>query len=121
MSKILSFMKKGDSLLKEANIDIINNCFNKAVSAYYFAVEAYANAIFLVKKQKTRGFRSRVAIIRNIFGDETMRKFEKLHDLRRKADHEEHIMNKENANEAKNLSKELINKFRRYLQKQAII
>ena len=49
-------MKKGDSLLKEANIDIINNCFNKAVSAYYFAVEAYANAIFLVKKAENKRF-----------------------------------------------------------------
>jgi len=97
-----------------------NECFNKAISAYYFATEAYANAIFLMKMQKTRGFRSRIAIIRNILGDSIARDFEKLHDYRRRADHESSIMKKEQAIEARNLSVKLIEHFRSYLSKEII-
>jgi len=56
VDKARAFVKKSDILLHEAEIDLKNSCLNKAVSAYYFAAESYANAIFLIKMQKTCGF-----------------------------------------------------------------
>jgi len=71
--------------------------------------------------QKTCGFRSRLSIIKNIFGIDIARKFEELHNLRRLADRQAHVINNYQVSEARKLSIELIRCFRSYLEKLGVI
>jgi len=71
--------------------------------------------------QKTCGFRSRLSIIKNIFGIDIARKFEELHNLRRLTDRQAHVINNYQVSEARKLSIELIRCFRSYLEKLGVI
>ena len=113
VKKAYMFYKKALVLLSEGEKDLEIGCYNKAVSAFYFAVEAMANVLFAIKKQKTRGFGGRLSIIRNIFGKEISTEIKKLHELREKADHREIIFNKRVAQEAADKAKELFEKIRK--------
>ncbi|MHA1676704.1 MAG: hypothetical protein ACTSU6_05950 [Candidatus Njordarchaeales archaeon] len=73
---------------------------NKTISAPYYTVEAIVNAIFSLKKQKTRGFSGRASLIRMLFGMDMYRQYLKLHELREKADHKEIIFDQSGANSA---------------------
>ncbi|MGQ4895110.1 MAG: hypothetical protein ACP6IQ_10860 [Candidatus Njordarchaeia archaeon] len=48
----VKFYKKAKILKQEAQIDLRYGAYNKTISASYFVVEAIANAIFSLKKQK---------------------------------------------------------------------
>jgi len=116
LAKVKKLIRKGFQLYEEAERDLEIYCFNKAVSAAYFAVEAFANAIFYIKKQKVRGFRGRINLIRNIFGEELGEKMEKLHEKRNNADHYEALMTREDAKYALKIADELIRKIIHYLK-----
>ena len=117
LERIREFIKKGEVLFEEARRDLEIGCYNKAVSAAYFSVEAFANVLLFIKRQKTRGFRSRVNVIRSLLGEEVGEIMENLHRKRSEADHYEKIMTREDAEEAIKVSRKLINKIKEYLQK----
>ncbi|MGQ4892003.1 MAG: HEPN domain-containing protein [Candidatus Njordarchaeia archaeon] len=116
LEKIRRFIRKGEVLFDEASKDLEIGCYNKAVSAAYFSVEAFANALFFIKRQKTKGFRGRVNVIKSLLGDDVGEIMENLHMKRNEADHYEKIMAKEDAEEAIKASKRLINMIKGYLQ-----
>jgi len=93
----VKFYKKAKILKQEAQIDLRYGAYNKTISASYFMVEAIANAIFSLKKQKTRGFSGRASLIRMLFGMDMYRQYLKLHELREKADHRETIFDQSSA------------------------
>ena len=101
------YYEKAEVLSKEAEKDEEIGAYNKAVSAHYFRVEAMANALFALKKQKTRGFAGRKALIREFFGPEAELDFMRLHELRDLADHKADILGPEELMRAKELSNKL--------------
>ncbi len=100
----LKYYEKAKVLKRELFIDFEHGAYNKAISGAYFMVEALANAIFALKKQKTRGFSGRANLIRELFGVKMYKNFLKLHELREKADHRERIFTKQDAKEAVDIS-----------------
>ncbi len=107
--KIRRYIRKGKILLQEARKDLEIGNYNKCVSAAYFAVEAFANALFLIKKQKTRGYRGRIALVRSFIGDKYAEMMEVLHDMRSDADHRDKLMTRSDAEYAIKTAEELIN------------
>ena len=103
----LKYYEKSRVLRKEFTIDLKYGAYNKAVSSAYFMVEALANAIFALKKHKTRGFSGRAALVRELFGIELFKDLLKLHELREKADHREVILGKDEAHQAYELANKL--------------
>ena len=87
----LKYYEKSKVLRKEALIDFEHGAYNKCISAAYFMVEAVANALFAIKKQKTIGFQGRANLIKQLVGFEEFLLFLKIHEYREKADHKEII------------------------------
>ena len=115
---VADFIRKGEKLFEEAEKDLRIGAYNKAVSAYYFAVECYANALMLKKKQKARGFSSRKGVLASIISREIARKFDYLYQLRVKADHHADLLNEADALRAKDIALEIISSIKKYLQMQ---
>jgi len=116
--RIKAFIKKGFKLFEESVTDFENKCYNKAVSGSYFAVEAFANALFYYKRQKIKGFRGRLNLIRNLISDDVAEKVESLHNLRVRADHYETLMTKNDAKRALECAKELMEVFILYFKEE---
>lgn len=116
LERVRKFVEKGLQLYEEARKDLEISCFNKTVSATYFAVEALANAVFYVKRQKVRGFRGRINLISNILGKELGEKVEELHRTRNDADHYEVLMARKDAEQALKIADEIINRIINYLK-----
>jgi len=45
------YLSKSEVLLREADLDLHNNCFNKAISAYWSSIEALLRAFLLAIKK----------------------------------------------------------------------
>ena len=106
----LKYYKKSKVLRKEALIDLEHGAYNKCISTAYFMVEAIANALFAIKKQKTIGFQGRANFIKQLVGFEEFLLFLKLHEYREKADHKEVIFSGEVARHVLKKAMELYEK-----------
>ena len=107
--RIERYIRKGRVLLEEARKDLEIGNYNKCVSAAYFAVEAFANALFLIKKQKTRGYRGRISLVKSFIGEKYAEMMEVLHDMRSDADHRDKLMTRSDAEHAIRIAEKLIN------------
>lgn len=112
----LKFYEKAKILKQELLIDFKYNAYNKTISTAYFMIEALANALFALKKQKTRGFSGRANLVRELFGIEIYKQFLKLHEFREKADHREVIFNECKAKEIFNASLKMFKVFEEALR-----
>lgn len=52
ITELKKYIKKGEKPLHEAKKDLQIGCYNRATCASYFAVEAYANILFLINDRK---------------------------------------------------------------------
>jgi len=107
----LKFYEKAKILRDELFIDFKYGAYNKAVSCSYFMVEALANAIFSIKKHKTRGFSGRANLVRALFGINAYKDFLRLHELREKADHREVLFGEYDAKDAIEIAENLFETF----------
>ena len=101
------YLLKAEILLEEAEKDFSMNLMNKAVSAYYFAIEALANAIASLLGQKTRGYMGRINLIKNLLGVKIANEMSILHQWRNIADHKEDLVSQELAGKVREKAKNL--------------
>jgi len=92
---------KSRVLLKEATIDLEVGCYNKAVSAAYFAVRIYAESLLKLRTRKDDKIANAVA--RALSGrhpekaNEARVKFLELFEARKIADHRPRVLSKSEA------------------------
>ncbi|GEM_PF-3251003 len=92
-----SFAEKSRLLLRQAELDLSHECFEKSASASYFAVENALNALSLARQGSLpKGYRSRLALMGRWFPDEAP-EFDRMHRLRVKADHWDDLIPEEDA------------------------
>ena len=124
LEKALMYYRKAHVILTEAEKDLQIQCHHKAISAFYFAIEAIANVLLAIKKQKTRGFSGRLAVIRQILGAELSSEIKNIHEMREKADHREQILSKEIAikiaEKARNIFMKIKIEAEKELEKQGV-
>ena len=112
---VSKFVRKSKVLYSEALDDLERGNFNKAVSGFYFSVEALANAIVYKYRQRVRGFMGRVNIISKLVSKDVGKKMLYLYELRVLADHKETLLVESDAREAEKIANYLINELRKSL------
>ncbi|MDT7891957.1 MAG: HEPN domain-containing protein [Thermoproteota archaeon] len=109
-------MNKADTLINEAEIDIKNKCFNKAVSASYFAVrkeiELLARSLRSAIPKKDDKL---INILKYLGKEELAVQAFYLYERRKDADYSEIEINEELAVNCINIAKKLINEIRKFI------
>jgi len=103
-----SFARKSEILLRQAEVDLEHGCYEKCVSACYFAAECALNAFSLMKQGNLpRGYRSRLALIGRWF-PHLLRDYDSLHRIRVRADHWDDLIEEEEARKSLESSRRLV-------------
>ncbi|PVU74603.1 hypothetical protein DDW13_06825 [Acidianus hospitalis] len=110
-------MDKVDILLKEAEIDIKNGCYNKAVSASYFAVRMEIEK--LAKKLRTpipKRDDKLINILKHMGKDELAKESLYLYERRKDADYSYESLKEDLAIKCLELSKYLVQEIKKLTQ-----
>lgn len=103
-----SFARKSEVLLKQAEIDLERGCYEKCVSACYFAVECALNSVSLSRQGSLpKGYRSRLALVGRWF-PHLLKDYDSLHRLRVRADHWDDLISEKEAMDSLSTSKRLV-------------
>jgi uncharacterized protein (UPF0332 family) len=109
-------MSKTDTLINEAEVDLKERCFNKAVSASYFAVrmeiEVLANKLRLTVPRRDDKL---INILKYLGMDELAEEAFYLYQRRKDADYGEIEIDEATATYCLNIAKKIIEKLREFL------
>jgi len=112
------YVEKAEILFNEAIEDMNIACYNKAVSAFYFSVEALANALLAKCNQRVRGFRGRINIVAALVSEEIANDMLRLYELRVLADHKETLVGKQTVYEAFEIAKKIYAKLKQHIEEE---
>jgi hypothetical protein len=109
-------MNKTDTLINEVEIDLRNRCFNKAVSASYFAVRKEIELLATkLKSSIPRRDDKLINILKYLGKSELAEEVLYLYEKRKDADYSEIEIDEKTAYNCLNIAKRLIGEIRRLI------
>ena len=118
--KAKKFIEKSRVLLIEAEKDFENECYNKTVSASWFALETFIRGILLIYgkpvPERTGALIAKIQKLikeRTTFSLEFLTKLHVIYEKRKRADHREKIFQREEAEKTLTEAKEIYRKLNR--------
>ncbi len=107
-----SFLRKSEILYEQAVRDAELGMYEKAVSAFYFSVEAAVSALSLrTQGSVPRGYRTRLAFLARV-DEELALDFDRMHLMRVRADHWDDLMGEGDARRQRELADTILSRLR---------